>query len=203
MRFGQELFGESGKMLMSLLVAISTFGCVGALIFTYTRIIKYAAETGFMPRRISSWLNSYSINWDTLKYSISGNISDFFANTSQYSAMIYHGASAYCLYVLKKKLKNTNPEIFSIPKFMVKIYFIIIILIVIALFIPPGNGNLDYLIPCGISWSAVILGVILWWFRDRNRSEGSNCEKNRTEESEESIGETDQNEETIGETNRD
>ncbi|RIB28505.1 hypothetical protein C2G38_1458902 [Gigaspora rosea] len=35
MRFGQELFGESGKMLMSLLVAISTFGCVGALIFTY------------------------------------------------------------------------------------------------------------------------------------------------------------------------
>ncbi|RIB28503.1 amino acid/polyamine transporter I [Gigaspora rosea] len=205
MRFGKELFGETGEILMSILVAISSFGCISALIFTYSRVIKYAAETGFMPRRISSWFTSYRKRSDTLcnqlsaqffyclilsfifliktKYNISDNISDYFADASQYSAMIYHGASAYCLYILKKKLKNTNPRIFSIPIYMIIIYLIIIILIVFALFFPPGNGNLHYMIPYCISWTAGILGIIIWWIRDRKRSEVSNCEKNRTEES--------------------
>ncbi|CAG8647368.1 24161_t:CDS:2 [Gigaspora margarita] len=34
MRFGKELLGETGEILMSILVAISSFGCVSAIIFT-------------------------------------------------------------------------------------------------------------------------------------------------------------------------
>ncbi|KAF0490032.1 amino acid transporter [Gigaspora margarita] len=219
MRFGKELLGETGEILMSILVAISSFGCVSAIIFTYSRIIKYAAETGFMPRRISSWFTSYWKKSDTLlkqllaqffyclglsfifmiktKYNISDNISDFFADASQYSAMIYHAASAYCLYILKKRLyntnNNTNPEILSIPIYVIITYLLIIILIIIVLFIPSRNGNFDYPISYCISWSVVILGVIIWWLRDRKRSEAT----------EEFIDETDQSEETISEAGRD
>ncbi|KAF0542075.1 hypothetical protein F8M41_004773 [Gigaspora margarita] len=41
MRFGQELFGENGENFMAILVAISTFGCISALIFTYVRRLSH------------------------------------------------------------------------------------------------------------------------------------------------------------------
>ncbi|KAF0505212.1 amino acid transporter [Gigaspora margarita] len=220
-RFGRELFDEPGEKLMSILIAISAFGCASAMIFTYSRIIKYAASTGFTPRRISSIFNSYGLNIDTLmtqllaqffycsslsfifliknKYNISANITDFFATTSQYSAMIYHGTSALCLYILKKRLMNTNPELFSIPKWMIKIYLLIIFIIIIASFIPPGNDNFNYLIQYCISWSAVLLGGIIWFVRNRKQSENANPELIQNEESN---SETDRNEESIGETDR-
>ncbi|CAG8497636.1 18763_t:CDS:2 [Gigaspora margarita] len=55
-RFGKELCGKTGETLMSILVAISSFGC-----------------SSYIPE----------------------NISDFFADTSQYSAMIYHGTEEF------------------------------------------------------------------------------------------------------------
>ncbi|KAF0542077.1 amino acid transporter [Gigaspora margarita] len=98
MRFGQELFGQTGENFMAALVAISTFGCISALIFTYARIIKYAAETGFMP----SLFNSYGANYNTLinqlwaqfsycvilsiifSKTMNYNVSDFLSSASQY-----------------------------------------------------------------------------------------------------------------------
>ncbi|KAF0505209.1 amino acid transporter [Gigaspora margarita] len=62
-RFGKELFNETGEKLMSILIAISAFGCASAMMFTYSRIINYAIATGFMPIRIFSWLVSYSIKY--------------------------------------------------------------------------------------------------------------------------------------------
>ncbi|CAG8849015.1 25459_t:CDS:2, partial [Gigaspora margarita] len=35
MRFGKELFGETGEKFMSILIAISAFGCASAMIFTF------------------------------------------------------------------------------------------------------------------------------------------------------------------------
>ncbi|KAF0332970.1 hypothetical protein F8M41_017887 [Gigaspora margarita] len=34
-RFGKELFNETGEKLMSILIAISAFGCASAMIFTF------------------------------------------------------------------------------------------------------------------------------------------------------------------------
>ncbi|RIB28512.1 hypothetical protein C2G38_1459135 [Gigaspora rosea] len=156
---------------------------ITAMFFTYSRIIKYAAETGFMPRRISSWFTSYRIRSDTLCNQLSAqfiycsilsfifliknkyNISDFCSTTSQYSAMIYHGISALCLYKLKRRLNIMGPEIFSISIYMIIIYLTIIFFIIIASFVPPGDSDFDYIIPYCISWSATILGLIIWYIR--------------------------------------
>ncbi|RIB28509.1 amino acid/polyamine transporter I [Gigaspora rosea] len=220
-RFGKELFNEPGEKLMAILIAISAFGCASAMIFTYSRIIKYAASTGFIPKKISSIFNSYGINIDTLikqlfaqffycsslslifliknNYNISSKIADYFATTAQYSAMIYHGTSALCLYFLKKRLRNMDPEIFSISIYMIIIYLIIIFIIIIASFAPPGNGNFDYLIQYCISWFFVLLGAIIWYIRNRKQNEKANRELIQNEEFN---SETDQNEESIGETEK-
>ncbi|KAF0490033.1 amino acid transporter [Gigaspora margarita] len=220
-RFGKELFNETGEKLMSILIAISAFGCASAMIFTYSRIITYAAETEFIPKKISSIFNSFGININKLKnkllaqffycsslsilfliknnHNISANIADFFATTAQYSAMIYHGTSALCLYILKRRLKNTDLEIFSISIYMIIIYLTIIFVIIIASFVPPRIGHFDYLIQYCISWSFVLLGVIIWYIRNRKQNEIANRELIQNEESN---SETNQNEESIGETDR-
>ncbi|CAG8824739.1 26991_t:CDS:2, partial [Dentiscutata erythropus] len=104
LRFGKELFGETGKMLMSILVAISAFGCVSAMVFAYARIIKYAAETEFIPK-ISNKLKDYNKTFNTLfnqllaqfgycsvltvLFSIK-NCFVFSSDASQYLAMLFH-----------------------------------------------------------------------------------------------------------------
>ncbi|RIB11649.1 amino acid permease-domain-containing protein [Gigaspora rosea] len=190
-RFGRELFDGKGEKLMSILAAISAFGCTSAMIFTYSRIIKYAADTEFIPRKISSFFKSYG-NSDTLTKQLLAQfcycliltiillieklsiVFDFFSNASQYTAMIFHGASAYCLYRLKKR-NLRNPETFSVYKPIVISYLLIIIYIIGASFYPP-NGKWDDLIPYGISWTTIVLGLIIWYFRNRHRNENSNGE---------------------------
>ncbi|KAF0542079.1 amino acid transporter [Gigaspora margarita] len=189
MRFGQEIFGEPGKNFMSLLVSISTFGCVSALIFTYSRIIKYASETGFIP----SLFRDYNRNLNTLVNQLCAqflycfilsfiflikmdyNISDFLSGASQYAFIIYHGASALCLYIIRIRLRDTNPR-FSISIYMVIIYLFIIIFLIIALLVPPRDGSYDYLISYCISWVAIALGIIIWDIRNRIKNQGPNIE---------------------------
>ncbi|CAG8444546.1 2546_t:CDS:2 [Scutellospora calospora] len=47
--FGRILLGEPGRILISILISISALGCVGSLVFMGSRVITYAAQTGFMP----------------------------------------------------------------------------------------------------------------------------------------------------------
>ncbi|CAG8537769.1 5319_t:CDS:2, partial [Gigaspora rosea] len=182
MRFGKELFGENGEYFMTILLAISTFGCVSALIFTYSRIIKYAGENEFIP----SLFSAYGANCNTLFnqlwaqflycsilsiiFLIKMNyVSDFLSNLSQYGYIIYHGASALCLILIKIRLEDMNPEIFSISIYMVITYLFIIIFIIFALFVPPRDSNFNYLISYCISWVAVALGLIIWYIRNRGQ----------------------------------
>ncbi|RIB03428.1 hypothetical protein C2G38_2225049 [Gigaspora rosea] len=212
MRFGKELFGENGENFIAILVAISTFGCVSALIFTYSRIIKYAAETRFIP----SLFNSYRANYNTLfnqlwaqflycsilsviflikmNHNISNNVSDLFSNASMYAFTIYHGASALCLCIIKIRLNNTNPRIFSIPICMVIFYLSIIIFIIIALLVSPSDGSFDYLISYCISWVAVALGLIFWYVRNQWQANRELIQNQGSNNETETIDETDRDE---------
>ncbi|CAG8667258.1 3025_t:CDS:10 [Dentiscutata erythropus] len=185
LRFGKELHGGTGEILMSILVAISAFGSASAMVFIYARIIKYAAETEFIPV-ISDIFKNYNRRFDTLTnqllaqfgycfiltmlISIKANCFVFSSNTSQYLAIIFHGASAYSLWRLKKRLGEIDA--FPIPKYIIIIYLSITVLIIIASFFPPDYGNFDYLIPYCISCGAVILGLIFWYIRDYNSPDG-------------------------------
>ncbi|RIB09599.1 hypothetical protein C2G38_2208491 [Gigaspora rosea] len=124
MLFGKELFGEIGENFMAILIAISTFGCVSALIFTYSRIIKYAGETKLIPSLFNSYRANILINqlWAQFLYcsilsviflikmnhNISNNVSDLFSSASMYAFTIYHGASALCLCDLIMKTETID-----------------------------------------------------------------------------------------------
>ncbi|KAF0493591.1 amino acid transporter [Gigaspora margarita] len=152
LRFGNELLGRNGEILMSILVAISAFGSVSAKVFIYARIIKYAAETNFIPMK-SHWFINYNQTFNTLANQL----------------------WAQFVYFLKSRLGDIKE--FSIPKQIIMIYILIIILIILASLFPPEYGNYDYLIPYFISWVATILGIIIWYFRNSrckvNQNDGS------------------------------
>ncbi|CAG8619094.1 9707_t:CDS:10, partial [Scutellospora calospora] len=200
LRFGKELRGKTGEILMSALVAISAFGSVGSMVFTYARIITYAAETKFIPERFNIF-NHYNKKFNTPTNAllvqflycimvlmvlmglsiISSDPFDFFSDTSQYLSMIFHGASAICLLSIMKRLTNVN---FNISKYIVIIYFLIIILVVIISLFPPETEivNWYYLIPYAISLAAILLGSIIWYFRNRGQSGGNDDTDDTTDQ---------------------
>ncbi|KAF0536903.1 amino acid transporter [Gigaspora margarita] len=202
LRFGKKLLPGTGENIMSIIVAISSFGSVSVMVFLFARIIKYAAETKFIPK-ISNYLNRFSNRnilakqlWAqfgyclilTLLFSIKTNCFIFSSDTSQYLAMLSHAACAWCLYILKRTLldemdKADNNKPFSIPKYIILIYFSMIILIIITSLFPPKYGDIEYLIPYIISWIATILGFIFWYYLNpKNRNEKSANENEETKD---------------------
>ncbi|CAG8443487.1 8540_t:CDS:2, partial [Scutellospora calospora] len=55
--FGRTLLGEPGKILILILIAFSSFGCVGSLVFVESRVITYLAKTGFTPKIFKFFYN--------------------------------------------------------------------------------------------------------------------------------------------------
>ncbi|CAG8443498.1 11295_t:CDS:2 [Dentiscutata erythropus] len=182
LRFGYKLFNnnETGVTFMSALIAISAFGCVGSMVFSYARIIKYAAATKFIPKysyKFNNFHKKYGTPFNALLaqfiycsiflllfFNPSKDLFDVVAVTSQIIAIMFHGASAICLFVLKK-----DPSNFQIPKWIIVIYPIFVTLIVITSFFPTGPGQLNYILymlPYGLSVVATLLGVIIWRFRN-------------------------------------
>ncbi|CAG8481005.1 20483_t:CDS:2 [Gigaspora margarita] len=199
LRFGYKLFNnnETGAMFMSALVAISAFGTVSSTVFVYGRIIKYAAETKFIPKfseLLDNCNNRFSTPFNALIaqfiycslfllffFDSKKDLFEFFSETSQYLAMIFHGASAICL--LRIKDKNYT-SMFQIPEWTIVVYLMLVCLIVITSFFPPGPGQLEYYIPNVVSITATLLGGIIWLCRDypENLQDSKNSEDSGSDE---------------------
>ncbi|CAG8612489.1 15863_t:CDS:10 [Dentiscutata erythropus] len=270
LQFGYKLFNnnEIGAKFMSALVAISAFGAVGTMVFIYARIIKYAALTKFIPKyshKFDNCNNDYGTPKNALFvqfiycsiflllfFDPTDDLFEFFSDTSQYLAMMFHAASAICLLIIisnndsdSSSIKNdddsnaiksnddsntiknnadsntiknnddsntiksnddsiaiesndgsidiknnddsntikSNDDSIAIknnddsntkPRWIIVIYLrciIVIYLILVGLiaitsFFPPGPGQFDYYIPYVVSVAATIVGGIIWQFRD-------------------------------------
>ncbi|CAG8532790.1 16694_t:CDS:2 [Dentiscutata heterogama] len=199
LQFGYKLFNnnEIGAKIMSALVAISAFGSVGAMVFIYARIIKYAAATEFIPKysylfdnlnkKIGTPFNAllaqflYCSIYLLLFFDPIKDIFEFCSETSQYLAMLFHGASAICLIIMKN---HFDIVAFQIHKLIIAIYLIFVSIIVIISFFPPAPGQFDYYIPYVVSVAAILIGGIIWRFRNYLE----NLEDPGSEGSEESEG---------------
>ncbi|CAG8798785.1 878_t:CDS:2, partial [Racocetra persica] len=51
--FGRKLWGEPGKIIISILISLSAFGCVDSIVFMGSRAIVYAAKNGSIPEKLS------------------------------------------------------------------------------------------------------------------------------------------------------
>ncbi|CAG8673482.1 3328_t:CDS:2 [Gigaspora rosea] len=110
---------------------------------------------------------------------------ELFSETSQYLAMIFHGASAICLLRIKKYTSE-----FQIPEWTIVVYLMLVCLIVITSFFPPAPGQLKYYIPNVVSITATLLGGIIWLCRvyPENPQDSRNPEDPGSERSETSEG---------------
>ncbi|CAG8669083.1 38724_t:CDS:10, partial [Gigaspora margarita] len=177
LRFGYKLFNNN---------EIEQCLCLHLLQFLhldlYARIIKYAAATKFIPKysylfdschkRFGTPFNAliaqfiYCSLFLLLFFDPTKDLFEFFSETSQYLAMIFHGASAICLLIIKRNNGSNFKTKFRIPKLIIVIYLILVSLIAITSFFPPAPGQLDYYIPYVVSVAATFLGGIIWRFRD-------------------------------------
>ncbi|KAF0366919.1 high-affinity methionine permease [Gigaspora margarita] len=172
--FGNALIGETGKRLISILIAISSCGAVAAMIYSGSRIIVYGARKELIacqkfyelderfntPKNALLFQLAYCIIL-TIFFPTIWNIFLFFITTSLYLTILYHGISAISLVILQKNF----PTIVSFFKaaILCASFLILIILMAIVTFFPlpaTEDRKLHY-IPYVISWSAIILGGII------------------------------------------
>ncbi|CAG8586427.1 786_t:CDS:2, partial [Dentiscutata heterogama] len=148
---------------------------------SYARILKYAASTEFIPKysyKFDNFHKKYGTPFNALLaqfiycsiflllfFDPTKDLFDFVAETSQIIALMFHVASAICLFILRK-----DPSNFQLPKWIIVIYLIFVILIVSTSFFPPGPGSMDhyilYVLPYVFAMAATLLGGIIWKFRN-------------------------------------
>ncbi|CAG8511057.1 28048_t:CDS:10 [Gigaspora margarita] len=149
---------ELGKRFMSMLIALSSFGSVGAMFFAYARITEYAAGTGFMPKisnlfdyrnkKLGTPTNAYVAQFFycailTGCFSIYGeNPFGFFSDSSQYLSTLFQGVSGICLIILKKRSHGVYDG-FQTPIFITIIYLIFVAFMTIASFGAGDNESND------------------------------------------------------------
>ncbi|KAF0559878.1 amino acid transporter [Gigaspora margarita] len=174
--FGEQIAGKIGNKLISALIAISSFGAVGSMVFTGSRVIVYSSVAKFIPEYFAGWgLNAFPDNFlfNTptkaliaqfiycslliLFFPTGTSFFIFFATISLYLTAIYYGASTVGLMILKEKYRGIKRP-FKV-RFLDVIFLVCIVLIAIAGFFPLPGSPLYYL-PYVISWVAVILGGI-------------------------------------------
>ncbi|CAG8479484.1 14290_t:CDS:2 [Gigaspora margarita] len=174
--FGEQIAGKIGNKLISALIAISSFGAVGSMVFTGSRVIVYSSVAKFIPEYFAGWglnafPNNFLFNTPTkaliaqfiycslliLFFPTGTSFFIFFATISLYLTAIYYGASTVGLMILKDKYRGIKRP-FKV-RFLDVIFLVCIILIAIAGFFPLPGSPLYYL-PYVISWVAVILGGI-------------------------------------------
>ncbi|CAG8674984.1 20052_t:CDS:10 [Dentiscutata erythropus] len=175
--FGKALLGETGKKLISVFIAISSFGAVAAMIYSGSRIIAYAARNGLITfpnslklsgfhQKLNTPINAlvFQLVYCTILttfFPTYWNIFLFMVTTSLYLTILYHGISAISLMILQKRF----PTIISFSKAVMLScsFLLLIILIAIVTFFPlPISEDISlYYIPYVISWSAVLLGGLI------------------------------------------
>ncbi|CAG8490140.1 9407_t:CDS:10 [Dentiscutata erythropus] len=114
-----------GRIIISILISISAFGCVGSMVFMGARAIAYTAKYKFIPRisrRLYYWgatpvyallLQFVYCAFLILLAPVGTSFFPFFSDMSQYLAMVFYGVSAICLLIIKKKLKDAEYAYFK------------------------------------------------------------------------------------------
>lgn len=192
--FGNTLSGELGKTIISILISISAFGSVGAMVFMGSRAITYAAKYKFIPK-ISEKLYHWNDTNDIPKYAlllqfvycaiiilfapVGKSFFPFFSSMSQYLAMVFFGISSVCLLIVKRRLSSAEYNKFKVHYSIIILYLLCIVFIAVAPFFPIPQSeyavlNYQSYMPYVISWIAVFVGVSTWYLYDYKKYVSNN-----------------------------
>ncbi|CAG8584844.1 1965_t:CDS:10 [Cetraspora pellucida] len=184
--FGRTLWGDSGRIFMSMLISFSAFGCVSSMVFMGSRAITYAAKYGFIPK-ISDKLFYWNQTFNTPFYAlllqfcycaalilfiaVGQSFFVFFAEMSLYSAILFYGVGAVCLLKLKKYHKGAQYQHFKVWKIFVWIYLLCTAFIAVAPFFPIRSSKYEPLnyksfVPFFASWIPILISVSIWYLHD-------------------------------------
>ncbi|KAF0532014.1 amino acid transporter [Gigaspora margarita] len=172
MYFGNTLVGETGKILISLLIVISSCGTISTLIDSGSRIIVYAVRNNLIIHRFR-FLYFYDERFHTPKNALLFQlfycmILTIFLTTnailvttyySLYQIILYHCAAAIGLMILMKKFPTFYVSM-TTKSFCVS-FLLCMTFIAIIMFFPPPSDEIDIYFAYVISWFVILVGIIV------------------------------------------
>ncbi|CAG8575567.1 14598_t:CDS:2 [Cetraspora pellucida] len=181
--FGRTLWGDSGRIFMSILISSSAFGCVSSMVFMGSRAITYAAKYRFIPKisdKLFYWsktpfhallLQFCYCTALILLTAVGQSFFVFFAEMSLYSAILFYGVGAVCLLKLKEYYKDAQLRHFKVDIFFIWLYLLCTAFIAVAPFFPIPSSKYEPLnyksfVPFVASWVPILISVSIWYFHD-------------------------------------
>ncbi|RCI04183.1 hypothetical protein CU098_009180 [Rhizopus stolonifer] len=177
--FNASFGGVFGGRVLPVLVGLSSFGFVGIIFYSGSRVILEASRKGFLPYdrffskvhpRLKTPVNSlcllYVISLIFLLAPPPGTVFQFIVAFGGYGGYFFSAMSVIGLL----KLRRTQPDIkrpIRTPIVIALIFIIICFYTLIFVFIPPASPNTayPYWLPYTLTIIVGLLSVLLWYYK--------------------------------------
>ncbi len=169
----QKVFGDNGAIIMAVLIMVSTFGCINGIILSGSRVYKVMADEGLFFKQASE-LNKHQSPQKSLIYQgvwasilvLSGSYGDLL-DYVVFAVLIFYILTVGAVFVLRKKLPNTERpyQVIGYP-ILPAAYIVMALIICVSLLIFKTAFALSGL-------CLVLLGVPVYYFLKRKNGQNN------------------------------
>lgn len=177
--FNKAFGGVFGARVLPVFVGLSSFGFVGVVTYSGSRVILETARQGYLPcdrlfskvhpklqTPVYSLLLIYVISLIFLLAPPPGYVFQFIVAFSGYGGYLFSALSVIGLLMLRRTQPDLKRPI-KVPIPIAIIFIVICFYTLIFVWIPPStpSAGYPYYLPYVISIALVVLSVILWYFK--------------------------------------
>lgn len=164
-------WGRGGEIFISVLIVITTLGCIHVTIISSSRVYYAMAKEGLFFKSVGE-LNRYNVPGNSLLYQcvwgcalvFSGTF-DQLTNMIIFAIFVFYGATALGVFILRKKMPDTpRPyKVWGYPVVPAIIIFVSIALFINTIMVKPTEASYGLLL--------MLSGVPMWyWFTRKKKS---------------------------------
>ena len=185
--FFQIVFGDiAGKHVLPILIGLSAYGAVSAMVFSASRVVFIAAKEKYLPfssilgevsSRFGTPVNALIFNWlFTMLLMLApppGDAFSFLVDLVGYPSWIFYGLSVVGLLWMRKTMPDKKRP-FKVSIFAALFFICVAIFLSIFPFFPPSNPTsaLPYYLSALLGLVITVLPVPMWWVMVGN---GGDC----------------------------
>ncbi|KAG1423049.1 hypothetical protein G6F58_003001 [Rhizopus delemar] len=177
--FNASLGGVFGGRVLPVLVGMSSFGFVGVIFYSGSRVVLEASRKGYLPydrffsrlhpglqTPIHSLVLLYIISLIFLLAPPPGTVFQFIVAFAGYGGYFFSALSVIGIFILRKTQPDINRP-YKVPTVVALVFIVICFYTLVFVFVPPVSppSGYPYWLPYTLMIIVGLLSVVLWYYK--------------------------------------